>query len=78
MPGVPGKPYCGHHGSNRHRTRLSALQPRKTQIYAVEKPVAAGGAPVVPAMVASSQGSMKTTRPSAVLGTIMPRFCSGE
>jgi len=34
-------------------------------------------APVVPAMVASSQGSMNTTRPSLVLGTIMPR-CSGE
>lgn len=32
--------------------------------------------PVVPAMVASSHGSMKTTLPSLVFGTIMPR-CSG-
>lgn len=33
--------------------------------------------PVVPAMVAPSQGSMKTTLPSLVLGTIIPMF-SGE
>jgi hypothetical protein len=34
--------------------------------------VTAAGASVVPAIVSPCHGSMKTTRPSRVLGTIMP------